>query len=273
MKKRIITDIKTQKNGIIILLEKEEYLLSFDQYSNGFYYPYKTLTEEEYKTLVYDAKTKKANDYLRYLLSTSRYSEARLTSKIKEKTNLSNSDIKKLLVPYLENKQIDDESYAIDFATSKLEKGYGFNYIVSKLKQKGIPDKILKSQVFLDLFQKESYDLTSLIEKADRSKKSKTIEIRKVEILQFFIRRGFSPIEAKKAIDSYYASLDSHEREKEEENRIVLLEKEYQKWYNFVVRKFDDKKKQKDALIRKLLSKGFRYDEILEKLEEDSTHD
>lgn len=267
-KNKTIQEIKTSKTGVSIIVGEESFLLSFDQYSNGFYYPNKNLSDEEFQQLKYDSKTKKANDYLRYLLSISRYTKKELMTKIKTKYHLSNSECLSLLNPYIETAIIDDKAYAKDYIEAKLEQHYGRQFILSHLKEKGISDEILRSEACADLFDDSLDSLLYLIEKTDRAKKEKTIDERKISILQLLLRRGFSSSQAKKAIDFFYDNLDDETKEKERENRARLLKKQARKWYNLLVRKTSDPNKKKDALIRKLLSHGFHYDEIEKELQE-----
>ncbi len=266
----VIKDIQMKKKGILLVVDEEEFFLSPDSYSDAFYYPGKQLTSEEYQTLKRASKDKKAADYLLKLISSRRYTHKELYDKLESKYHLGYKENELLLLPYVQSGIIDDKAYALDYCESKIEQGYGKRYLLEKLKSKGIKDNILQDKELMELFVISLDQMEPIIAKANRSKKNKTIEERKVSILQLLVRRGFSSTQARGAIDRFYQGQSDADKKEEEINRVILLKKEADKCYNFLTRhnKLDARKK-KDTFIKKLLAKGFHYDEIMTILTED----
>lgn len=265
-----IKDIQTRKKGILLVVDEEEFFLSPDSYSDHFYYPGKQLSKEEYQDLKRESRDKKAKDYLLKLITSRRYTHQELYNKLENKYHLGYKENELLLLPYIQSQIIDDKAYALDYAESKIEQGYGKKYILEHLKVKGIKEDILKDPELEEIFLLSLDQIDKLISKADKSKKNKTIEERKTSILQFLLRRGYSSSIAKKEIEHFYSSLSPEEKTQEARNRVNLLKKEADKCYNFLVRHNQlDARKKKDTMIRKLLSKGFHYEEIMTILTED----
>jgi SOS response regulatory protein OraA/RecX len=266
----VIKDIEMKKKGILLLVDEEEFFLSPDSYSDAYYYPGKELTKEEYQDLKRASRDKKAKDYLVKLVSSRRYTHKELYDKIENKYHLGYKENELLLLPYVQAHIIDDKAYALDYCESKIAQGYGKRYLLEKLKAKGIKDSILQDKELEELFVISLDQIEPLINKANKSKKNKTIEERKTSIMQLLIRRGYTSSQAKGAIDHFYSSLSQEEKKEEERNRVNLLKKEADKCYNFLVRQNRyDARKKKDAFIKKLLAKGFHYDEIMTILTED----
>lgn len=269
----VIESIEERKKGILLTIGKKEYLLNSNQFTDHFLYPGKELSKEEFLQIAKEGREKKVNDYLTRLISSKRYTYHELSMKLKEKYSLKEDEIKTLLLPYIENSIIDDESYAKDYAEARLEQGYGKNYILDRLKKKGVSKEILQKEDFFSLFDHSSFSIGNLISKLDKTKKDKTIQQRKELLFSALLRRGFSSHEAKEAVDSYFSSFDEEEMRKEEENRRILIKREAKKCYNALLTNGMDSQKKKEAFLRKLLLKGFRYDEITNEMKEYDFHD
>ncbi len=260
-KKYIVEDVCQKKTGVLLSIQGDEYLLSTDDYLEGLYYPGKELSLEDMKTLKKNSRQKKAKDYLLRLLSERRYTRSELKIKLEKKYMLSEIEADEILSPYIENHLIDDEAYMKDYLETKIEQGYGRNYLLAQLQKKGISPTLLSS--IPKELQDQDEILFSLIEKMNRTQSSMTQEKKKESIFLALLRRGFSSSQAKKAIEEFYSTIDKEEIEEEKKKRKVLLKKEAEKCYNFLRAKKDaTQAKKKDAFIRKLLQKGFHYDEI-----------
>ncbi len=260
-KKYIVEEVCQKKTGVLLSIQGKEYFLNFDDYLEGLFYPGKELSLEEMESLRKNSRQKKAKDYLLLLLSQRRYTQAELEAKLEKKYFLTKKEAMELLSPYIESHLIDDEAYMKDYLEAKIEQGYGTDYILSQLRKKGISENLLSS------IPKENPDqeeiLFSLVEKMNRSKSSMILEKKKESIFSTLLRRGFSSAQAKKAIEAFYSSLDEEAKEEERKKRKVLLKREAEKCYNSLCAKKDNTQaKKKDAFIRKLLQKGFHYDEI-----------
>ena len=268
-----IESIQERKQGILITINSKEYLLNTNQFTDHFLYPGKELSIEEFHQLSLESKEKKTNDYLTRLLSSGRYTCHELVMKLQTKYALSTKEAMALLSPYLENGIIDDFSYARDYIEAKLEQGYGKNYILDRLKKKGISKDILEKEEIHSFFDDSPFDMEGMIAKMDRTKKDKTIEQRKELLLGALLRRGFSSHESKEAVEAYFSSFNEEEKQKEEENRRILIKREFLKCYNALLTNGTVPRKKRDTIIRKLLLKGFRYDEIINEMKEYEFHD
>lgn len=258
--KNKISKVVAKKNGVEITIDEEKYFLNIDDYLNDYYYPGKELSQEEILILEKKSQNKKAKDYLLYLISYKRYTKKELEMRLKKKYNLKKEDLDQLILPLIENEIIQDKQYAIDYCESKIELGYGKNKIYDDLKRKGISKEILFE--LNPLFENERDVLPSLIEKMDHSKSSLTIEKRKEAITVSLIRRGYDIDTTRRYIEKYYSFFDEEKKMKEEEQRSVLLKKEAAKCYNSLSHKNWPNEKIKDSFIKKMMTKGFRYDEV-----------
>lgn len=267
----VIQEVVAKKNGIILKISSKEYLLNSDDYLEGFYYPGKELSDEEFLNIKSSAKNKRAKDYLLQLLSQGRYTHQEIKRRLAQKFSLSDTEIDNLLAVYIENGMISDELYANDFIEAKSMQGYGRRYIKARLKEKGISDSIEKA--LSDRYPDEKEMIDSLIIRYDKSKSALIVEKRKESIHQSLVRRGFSPSLIQKELQHFYSSMDEEARKAESEKRRVLLKKEADKCYNALCHKDWPEAKKKDAFIRKLMSKGFHYEEIEEISKEYLTHD
>lgn len=260
---RTIVDISPEKNGVTIVFPSEKFILSLSDYSDGFYYPGKALTKEEFQRLKSCSKEKNAKDYIALLLQRHRYTIQEAKEKIRHRFSaFSEEKINSLLLPYQEAGVLNDFSYAEDFATLKSEGGYGKNYIVAELKKRGVSESILREKTITSQFEKSAAVLPSLIEKKDHLLRQSTVEKRKEVIQAFLIRRGYPLSAAREAIHLYYLKRGNAEKEEDQNLRSVLLKKEAQKCYNAIVRKTIDSHKKKALFFQRMKMKGFRYDEI-----------
>ena len=266
-----IINVISKRNGIEIQLGEQKFLLNTNDYLDGYYYPEKELSSEEYQNLKKMAKNKKAKDYLTRLLSSHMYTKKELTDKLSIRFSLTQEEIQYLLHPFEESDIISDIRYANEYCQAKLEQGHGRRYILEELKKKGISKEILSS--LPPMSEQEEEILPSLIQRMDKARSSSTIEKRKEDILISLIRRGYDSSIARKAIENYYSSLSDEKKMEEDEKRRVLLKKEADRCYNSLSRKNWPAAKRKDSFRKKLMVKGFRHDEIDEIIKEYSIHD
>lgn len=260
---RTITDVIAQKKGILLFLGKEKLLVSEEAYLDGYFYPGKEIREDEYQKLKKDSRNRKAEEYVKNLLSRYRYTYHDIYKKVEDHFSLPEKEIKEVLSPYVRSGLIDDEAYAVDYAESKAEKGYGPLYIENELKKKGIRKEIRESQEVREKENLAYENLPFLIENENKKKSSSPIGKRKESILAFLIRRGFSVSESRKAIDSFYSSQDAYSQQEEQKKEAQLLKREATKCYNSLSRKENmDARSKRDHLIKSLLRKGFRYEDI-----------
>lgn len=265
----VIVDVKGKGNGIIILLDSISYTISKEDYLDGYYYPGKTLSKEEITKLVFLEKNKKAKDYLTRLLSSSRYTKYQLEEKLKMKFYLKNEEIETLLSPYLESHVIDDLEYAKDYIASKTEQGYGQNYIVQNLKQKGISSDILKNKEIRSLLEHDKDMILEVSKKYIRQKKNDTIQKKKSSLQDFLARRGYQRADISHAMEALFSSLSEAEIESDKENQAKELKQRAGKCYNSINRKKISEKDKRNLMIQRLLSYGYHYQDILDLLSQE----
>ncbi len=266
-----IKDIVSGRKGIEVLVDDLKFPLNTNDYLDGYYYPGKELSHEEYQILKRKSRTKKAKDYLLLLLSSRPYTKKELTEKLNSRFSLTADETDLLLRPFIEEGIIDDRRYASDYAEAKMEQGHGRKYIISELKKKGISEEILSS--LAPLFESQKDVLPSLMERLDRSHRSSTIEKRKRDILAILLRRGYDMALSNEAIEKYYSSLDEDRMREENEKRRILIKKEADKCYNSISRKDCPAIRKKEMFIQKLMAKGFHHDEASAIIKEYSIHD
>lgn len=272
-KKHIVENISQAKKGVELTVSGKRFLLSINDYTDAYYYPNKELSESEFQSLKEKSQLKTAADYLTKTLPVKRYTIREISDKLKEKFHLDDKKVSALITPYIQSGFLDDSSYALDYCESKIEQGYGKKLILSKLKEKGISDEILHQEKILTLFEKEKQSLIPLIQKEDQKRKEKTLQQKKASLYSLLLRRGFSSEAIKANLDAFYSNRTEEEKRTERERRASLLKKEAQKCYNSLARKAMPAKQKQDSFIRRLISKGFRFDEIEPFIKEYSFHD
>lgn len=262
-----IEDVRIEKDSVLLLFPSQEIQVDFQTYSQGYYYPGKSLDEKTFRSLQQSEKLNSARKYLSSLLTSRRYSVFQCCTRLKQKYRISEKDIQNLLRPYIESHVLDDKAYAIDFAQDRCEKGYGKNRILAQLKEKHIAAEILESLELQKLFEDGNTLIHAILEKIDQSKSKMTLEKKKMYMCEYLLRRGYAKGVILENIESYFSSRNVVLIQKEAEKRSILLKKEALKCYNFVQRQHLTAARKKDAFIRKLLQKGFHYDEIQSLLE------
>lgn len=273
--KHLIKDIKQTKKGIKIIFEDDiSFLLSINDFADGYYYPNKSLSDEEYKDLKDKSNYKKIAEYLNRVLSSKRYTYKEIETKLSSKYHLSSSKIQSILSPYVDNKIIDDYDFALEFIETKVLLGYGKEYILHSLKQKGINEEILKRNEVIESLNTIDYEiLRLLISKMDKSKRNIPLLKRKNQIMMSLIKRGYQSQLCRKEIDDFYSSRNEEEKKIDQTNQYVTLKKEAERCYNSLSRKKYDSYKKKESFIQKLISKGYAYSEIEPILKEYSFND
>lgn len=271
----MIVDVQGKKDSVLIVFQDKKIAVDLTTYIDGFYYPGKTLSNQEFKELLHCEKLKNARNYIKNILARGRYTECQLKQKLKTRYSLTAKEIQIILKPYIESCVINDVQYALDFIQNRREKGYGPRFIQAELKKRKIADSIIESSKIQSILKAENPDINNLIQRLNKSKQNLTLEKRKEYIASSLFRKGFSFEKAQEKIEQFFFSRDEQTIKEEQEHRRVLLLKEAKKCYNLTRQKTLNAYKKKDVFIRTLLHKGFRYEEIQHLLEsEDYTfHD
>ena len=269
---REIVSVSYKKNGVEIDLGKARYLISANDYSDGFYYPGKVLSEEEYEKLVNFHNLRKAKEYMYSLLASGRYTSFEIREKLRSKFSLSKYDVSRLVSEAKENGLVNDSAYALDYIVSKKEEGYGKRQILSKLAAKGIFGDMLKTPRIEEELSDFSFSVLRALEILEKRKKGALSYENRNEAVSFLMQRGFSREEAENGIDDYFATLGDEKMAELADERKNHITQECLKCYNSLARKALPCKKKENLFMTRLLSKGFSADEIEEIREEKDLH-
>jgi regulatory protein len=218
----------------------------------------KNITLKEYKQMITSSETdllyQKALHFIDFKMRTISEVKKHLRKTTKDETNINN-----LITKLKKQGYLNDDQYVQQYVTEKIEFDLvGPKYIKEKLISKGIHFDLIDQHLIRysdeyqydkirDLIVKETkYPIKKAYIKAYQSLKAK------------LINKGFTI----SIIES--SMLSSKDLLEEAVNEAPLLQKELDK----LLKDYDvSDYKQKDKVIKKLLSKGFRYDVIKEMLQ------
>lgn len=231
-------------------------------------YPNKKISKEEYLELVEEGKLVKAKKYLSNILNKNRYTVFEVKQKLQNKFHLNENDIEGLLKEYIESNILDDLSYALDYIESGQSKGYSFQCLSYKLKQKGISDEVLNQENILKLKNDDLNSLFELLVKLNKKYENISLKKRKEKITDYCLQRGYSYDQVKLKLDEFYSSnLFDYEADFKKEQ--ILLNKKLIECYNSLKDKGYSKYDLKNKIISKLVYKGFNYSDIIQEIEKE----
>lgn len=265
----IIKDVVQKRGLVAIKINDEEILLTTSSYADYFLYPNKELTREEYTNLLSEEKFIKTKKYLSTILSRNRYTIQEVKNKVRNKFNLDDKKIDLLLKEYIESGILDDTSYAFDFIENGQLKGYSFDYLKYKLKQKGIADEILNKDDILRLKINDYDSLLNLIVKLNEKNTNVPLKSRKEKMINYCLQHGYSYEQVKSCMDEFYSS-DLFDLNSNIESEKILLNKKNVEFYNSLKNKGYSDKELKNKLITKLINKGFKYSDIIQEIEKEN---
>jgi regulatory protein len=135
----------------------------------------------------------KARDYVFLLLKFRLRSEKEILLRLKKKG--FSSGVASEVIAFLKEKQfIDDNAFAKAWINSRLKRTYGLRRIKQELKQKGIDNQVIETQL---LNLGDSYTEAEIVENLIKGKLSKLKgldpDVARRRIYGYLIRRGFSP--------------------------------------------------------------------------------
>lgn len=154
---------------------------------------------------------------------------------------------------------INDKEYALLYIKDRFEsRKKGPHYITRKLKEKNIDDEYIKSSIEVVCSEEKIIDnVYEIIEKEyTKRKEPKTKKIQKITTKLY--TNGYSFDIINKVFQIFFESFtDDISNENDE-----LIEKYYNKAYDRISKKFEEKNILKKKIIEKLMRDGFSYDEI-----------
>ncbi len=248
----IIKKIKILKSKVsITFTNKSKLELDKEVYPNFYLYEGKEVDKKEYKKIVEYNNDAKLLKYALSLRSKALYSEYKLREKLynKDASKKSVDHIIKMMKSY---DLINDTALAEDYLEYYNSLNYGENKIKHKILEKGIFEEHVNKLKFpISLERKKANNILPKLEKKydkynDSSKKS--------HIYNAYISLGFSS-----EIASEMSNKIKSSNSKDELNK---LKTDYQKIKIRLSRKYQ-KKELKQKILQGLLSKGYKYNDIL----------
>lgn len=157
----------------------------------------------------YEGKNlEKGKNYALYLLSYRDRSKVEIIKKLRERHY--QKEVVAKIIEYLEEKKIlDDQKFALEWATSRVKKGFARRRIEQELREKGVDEKTIiktldsvflpinEEKMALEILQKKGY----LPLKPELSEEEKMKQLSKIS--RFLSSRGFSYLTIEKLIKSY----------------------------------------------------------------------
>ncbi len=265
----IIKDVGQKRGLVAVKINDEEILLTTSSYADHFLYPNKKLTRDEYLNLLGEEKLIKAKKYLSTVLSRNRYTIQEVKNKVRSKFYLDDKKIEALLKEYIESGILDDTSYAFDFIESGQLKGFSFDYLKYKLKQKGIADEIFNKDDILKLRTNDYDSLLNLIIKLNGKNANTPLKSRKEKMINYCLQHGYSYEQVKSCMDEFYSS-DLFDLNSNIESEKILMNKKIVEFYNSLKNKGYSDKELKNKLVTKLINKGFKYSDIIQEIEKEN---
>lgn len=236
-------------------MNKEKLEIDKNVYPNFYLYEGKDVTNKEYKQIVeYNNDSK----YLKYALkirSKALYSEHKLREKLYNK-GANKGNVDRVIKTMKSYDLINDKMLALDLVEYYNSLNYGEKKIRQKLLDKGIfQEEIDKIRFPVSIERKKAKNIyPKLVNKYEKYNYSQ----KKVHIYNAYLQLGFSSEIANEA-----ANLLPQEKTKDELDKLKV---DYQKAKLRLSRKYQ-KKELKQKILQALLTKGYRYNDILKVME------
>lgn len=164
-------------------------------------------------------------------------------------SNIINKVINKLI----DTKYINDFKYSVHFVnTQKQVNKKGPNFIRNELVKKGVDKELINKALNSYSINEQRVNLISLIEKSIKLNKSKSINKLKESIMLNMRNKGYDY----NMIIDYVNTIDFGN------NEDSIVRKELYKIMNKLKTKYEGSE-LKNKVIKKMLSKGFKYDNII----------
>ena len=251
-----IKKIKILKNKVVINFENEKLEIDKNIYPNFYLYEGKEISKKEFQQL------KKSNDvasllsYALKLRSKAIYSEYQIREKLYKK-EASKKEVDQVVKMMKQHNLIDDDAFIEDYVEYYNSLNYGKNKILNKLSEKGIfQAKLEKVKFPITLERKKAKNVyLRLLRKYEKYNFAQ----KKQHVFNAYISMGFD-----KEIANEMVTLIPEEKNNKHE--LQKLEKDYEKVYLRLSRKYE-KKELRQKILQSLLQKGYRMNDVLKVLE------
>lgn len=251
MSKKIqIVNVTKKKNKFIVSTNEKEYTFCEDTIIKYYIFKGKEFTEEEFDEAL---KAEKENSYLNQALNFISFQ----TRSIREIVDyLKSKDATKEQSEYVITKLIelgylDDEVFSKNMLDSIMLKKKGPMVLLEKLKAKGVDEGIIKNALSLYTIDLEEEILNDIIKSLVKKNNDQPKQKQKQIIYTKLLRDGFTSSLVSRLVDKIEFVDES------EETLIKNIEKLKRKY---------PLKEDKNKIVASLLSKGYEYRKIQEKL-------
>lgn len=243
---------KERSKKFKIITDENEYLVSEDMIVKHLLFKDKTFTKKEFDKIIKDILENEYFNKCINLLSFSSKSQYEIykyieTTLIKNKEKLDNKQVENIINKLKQFNYIDDEKLCNSLIDYYIRNNKGPLYIKQKLKEKRIDDFIITNNLSRYNSNIEEEIIIKIINK--NPNKEMTIKKYKMSLYNKLLRNGFSSSLIYKHLDQ----LDV------DDNSDVLIEKDFLKAYNKVIKKDKTDSEKKQLIINNLLSKGYEY--------------
>lgn len=248
---KTIKRIKINKKTVAIYFSNGERLdISEEAYTAYYLYPGKELTQQEIDKLNKITSSKKLYEYALNLLSRNHYSEWKMREKLYAKGG-DKPDVDYVISKLKELDLLNDKAFIEDYLRYGEEKLWGKNKIKQELLNKGVFASEIEKINFPISVEKSK--AINLIPSLENKYNKYSYQQKKNHIYSSLLSRGFDS-----DVANYALSKVSSKNEKDEINK---LKKDYQKVLIKYQKKYSDRE-LKEHVIRSLLSKGYKYNDI-----------
>ncbi len=253
---KVVEEIFFSSNKInIIFRDGGSIKISKDTFSQFFIYQNKTISNEEYNRIIAYEAIAKSRAYAINLASKRLYTCHQMKEKLM-KRGIFSHEADKIIDELKEAKLLSDDKYLEEVQYEGTYKAQGFYKVRQRLKDVSVDLKVLKKQVYNE--EEEEHKIQVAYAKAIKMYQNKCNLKKKDSVYKFLINRGFDS-----ELVSKYTSKIAYNREQEQEilrHDIVSLSHNLSSRYN--------EDELKEVLIKKLLSRGYRLDDIKAVMEE-----
>ena len=248
---KVIKKIKINKKAIAIIFSDGERIdISEEAYTSNYLYVGKELTKSEIDKLNRITSVKKLSNYAFTLLSQKHYTEWKMREKLYAK-EAEKEDVDYIVKKLKELDLLNDKEYIEDYLGYAEEQLIGKNKIKQNLAKKGIfAEEIDKIRFNSNVEKKKALALLPSLEK----KYSKySYQQKKQHIFNALTSKGFD-------VDATNYAL-SHMLDKNEKDELNKLKVDYKKVLERFKRKYEGRE-LKERVLRSLISKGYRYNDV-----------
>ena len=262
-----INDIIFKKNNVEVVLNFKKIKISRNFYTDNYLYKGKDLTLEDVQKLENEEKYFQVHSYLNRLLINRTYFKKELVCKLQTKfKNLSNKHIDEIISEYDKNNLINENDKAYQLVDTLYLKGYSKNYIETELKKNDVKDEKITDYINQTCLYDDKF-FNDIIVNIYRKDTSMLIKKRKDKTIKFFLMHGFSKNQFISCVDKFYNNVSIAELNEDKNKMKVKLKSDYHKIRTLLERRYkniNNDKELENMCIKKLLTKGYSYDEIKE---------